>query len=275
MSGHPTVTIAHALPGRLRAYLSTAPSDAVRFVESVRGHEGLEEVSLTPLTRSVLARFDPAEITGEEVVTRIALALSLGMGGVPVRILKTPESEILTNGAAFAGVLSGTALVLRLAGMRPGGGILEKAAALGTGAAVAEHGWREVRERGYFDPEVLSLTYLLAAVLRGDYARGAFITWTLAFGRHLLAPAPEAVEIRPVRRPGAEGEPERYELVVVPDAARQAPLFQVLRTMTRYLAPGGRSGAGMMEEMRAVSSAHGEMIEGLGWMRSGIPVHFQ
>jgi hypothetical protein len=242
----------------------------------VKGHAGLETVAFTHVTRSVLVTFDPRQVRREEVVMRIALALSLSMGDVPVAILKSPQSEILTNGAAFAGILTGTALVVKwLSRGAQAARTVEQVAAGGTGVAVLQHGWREVRERGYFDPEVLSLTYLITSSLRGDYARGALITWMLSFGRHLMSGAGEGVEIRPMQREARDGGPPRYEVVVVEGVSRQAPLFRFLQSVVRYFAAAGAPGGrGLIDEMRAVSRAHGEMVEGLGWMRQDIPIIF-
>ena len=272
----PIVTITPSIPGRLRVYLSTLPNEPDRFVDSIKGHPGLEEIAITAVTRSVLVHFDPRQVTREEVVMRIALALSLSKGEAPVTVLKRPESEVLTNGAAVTGILTGVALGLQLLTGAAKNRAFERAAAFGTGAAVLQHGWREVRERGYFDPEVLSLTYLVAAILRGDYARGALITWMVTFGRHLAAGGGEGVEIRPMRQESREGESPRYELIVAPGASQQAPLFSLLQSFARYFtaAGGGPGQAGMINELRAVSTAHGETLEGLGWMRHDIPTHF-
>jgi len=270
-----TATISHAIPGRLRVYLSAAPKDVGRFTESILGHAGLESVEFTELTRAVLVRFDPRQVTSEEVVMRIALALSVSMGDIPATILKSPESDILTNGAAVTGILTGTTFLLRWLLGTAQGQTLQRIAAMGTGAVVLQHGWREIRARGYFDPEVLSLAYLVTAVLRGDYARGALITWMLVFGRHLLTSLPQGVEIRPMQRESEPGEPGRYELVVAPGSSQRAPLFSVLQSLARYLAvAGGADHSGLLNELRAVSNAHGEMLDGLGWMRHDIPMHF-
>jgi hypothetical protein len=275
MNPKPSVTIGHTIPGRLRVHLSIAPPDPEGFIASIKGHAGLDQVAYTPVTRSVLTRFDPWQITREEVVMRIALALSLCHGETPVQVFRKPESEVLTNTAAAAGLVTGAAVARQWLSGGSKATLFAKLAALATGGAIVEHGWRETREQGYFDPEVLSLTYLAAALLRGDYARGAFITWMIAFGRHLLAAAPEGVEIRPMRRESDDGSPPRYEIAIVPGVSQQAPLFQVLQSFVRYFAADGGPGqAGLIKELRTVSSAHGEMVEGLGWMRDDIPLHF-
>jgi hypothetical protein len=221
--------------------------------------------------------FDPRKVTREEVVLRIALGLSLSLGDMPVAVLRSPESEVLTNSAASAGIVTGVALLLPWfsTGARVARTV-QRLAAWCTGAAVLQHGWREIRERGYFDPEVLSLTYLLTSSFRGEHARGAAITWMLSFGRHLLAGAGEAVEIKPMQRESKSGSPPRYEIVVVEGGSQQAPLFRVLQSVVRYfsLAEGGGQ-PGLIKELRAVSSAHGEIVEGLGWMRNDIPLHFK
>ena len=59
----------------------------------VREHPGMESISFSPLTRSILARFNPHEISQEEIVLRIAFHLSLDFNAQPVRLLAVPEQS--------------------------------------------------------------------------------------------------------------------------------------------------------------------------------------
>lgn len=277
MMQKPAVTMSHSIPGRLRVHLSIVPGDVGRFTEAVKGHAGIEALDYTARTGSVLVHFDPRQVTREEIVMRIALALSLDANDAPVSIQKGPESQILTNGAALAGILTGTALFVQFLGRTATLPVLlGRLAAMCTGAAVLQHGWREVREQGLFDPEVLSLSYLIAASLRGDYTRGALITWILAFGRHLAAGAGETVEIRPVQHAAGDGVPPQYAMMVAEGASREAPLFSILQSFMQYFSTAAvPSHGGLLGELRTVAQAHGEMLDGLGRMRHNIPMRFR
>jgi hypothetical protein len=276
MSQRPTVTLVHALPGRVRARLSVAPPDPERFAQAVKGHPGLHAVTYTPATRSVLVRYDPPAITPQELLMRMALALSLDFGHVPVVIHGQPESHVIVDSAAGAGILTSVTFLAQLLRRGASNPMLDRLSAAATGGAVLEHAWRETRERGYFDPEVFTLLYLVTAAMRGDFLRGALVTWVIVFGRHLAGEPAAGVEVRPVRgaRPG--DEPNQYEVVIIPSPSRQAPLFRVLQSLAGVVTSGAAPGqAGLLEEMRHVANAHGEMVEGLGWMREGVPIRFE
>src|SRR5208283_416014 len=93
VSKKPVVTVVHSLPGRVRARLSVAPRDVQRMLAGVREHPGMESISFSPITKSILARFKPHEIRQEEIVLRIAFHLSLDCDSAPVRLLAEPEQR--------------------------------------------------------------------------------------------------------------------------------------------------------------------------------------
>ena len=107
----PVVTVVHSLPGRVRARLSVAPRDVQRMLAGVREHPGMESISFSPITRSILARFNPHEISQEEIVLRIAFHLSLDCDSAPVRLLAEPEQRPALGGSA---AVSAAALALSL-----------------------------------------------------------------------------------------------------------------------------------------------------------------
>ncbi len=110
-SKKPVVTVVHSLPGRVRARLSVAPGDVQRMLAGVREHPGMESISFSPITRSILARFNPHEISQEEIVLRIAFHLSLDCDSAPVRLLAEPEQRPALGGSA---TVSAAALALSL-----------------------------------------------------------------------------------------------------------------------------------------------------------------
>ena len=62
-SEKPVVTVVHSLPGRVRTRLSVAPQDVQRMLAGIREHPGMESISFSPITKSILARFNPHEIS--------------------------------------------------------------------------------------------------------------------------------------------------------------------------------------------------------------------
>ena len=66
-------------------------------------------------------------------------------------------------------------------------------------AAVAEHGYQELHVRGSFDPEVMSVVYLINSVGKPGAVRASLLAWIITFGRHLV-PRPPREQPYLVRR---------------------------------------------------------------------------
>lgn len=276
----PVVTVVHSLPGRVRARLSVAPRDVQRMLTGVREHPGMESISFSPITRSVLARFNPHEISQEEIVLRIAFHLSLDYDAHPVRLLAAPEGRGALGASA---VLSATALAVSLAmrGLKLSKGSptgWDWVAGLGTGWAVVDHAWKELRERGAFDPEVLALAYLLTAFVSGNFLTASVVTWLASFGRHLVELPPTGVQVRPVEVRGRGNGDARYEVLIGPDAdaPERVRVLSALQGLLKYAITGGGAHGfrSLLEELRDVSKVHGEVLEGFGRLRQGIPIRF-
>ena len=276
----PVVTVVHSLPGRVRVRLSIAPDNVQQMLAGVREHPGMESISFSPITRSILARYNPHEISREEIVLRIAFHLSLDSDFVPVRLLAEPEQPPALGGSA---TLSATALALSLLmhGLKMGKGSPTRwdwFAGLGTAWAVVDHAWEELRGRRTFDPEVLSLAYLATAFVRGNFLTASVVTWLASFGRHLVAIPPTGVQVRPMEVRSRKNGQSRYELVISPDldAPEQLRLLGTLQRLLKYAMTGGGAHPfrTLLEELQDVSKVHGEVLEGFGRMPQGIPIRF-
>ena len=279
-SRKPVVTVVHSLPGRVRARLSVAPGDVQRMLAGVREHPGMESISFSPITRSILARFKPHEISQEEIVLRIAFHLSLDCNSAPVRLLAEPEQRPAIGGSA---AISAAALALSLVihGLKMGSGSptrWDRFAGLSTAWAVVDHAWKELRESGRFDPEVLSLAYLVTGFVRGNFLTASVVTWLASFGRHLVAVPPTGVQVRPVAVRGRGNGESRYEVMIGPDvdAPERVRILSALQGLLKYAITGGGAHGfrSLLEELRDVSKVHGEVLEGFGRMPQGIPIRF-
>jgi hypothetical protein len=279
-SKKPVVTVVHSLPGRVRARLSVAPDDVQRMLAGVGEHPGMESISFAPITRSILARFHPHEISQEEIVLRIAFHLSLDCDSAPVRLLAEPEQRPALGGSA---TVSAATLVLSLVmhGLKTASKsptCWDWLAGLGTAWAVVDHGWQELRERGRFDPEVLSLAYLVTAFTRGNLLTASVVTWLASFGRHLLAIPPSGVQVRPMEVRGHGNGQSRYEVMIGPDldATERVRMLSALQGLLKYAITGGGAHPfrTLLEELQDVSKVHGEVLEGFGRMPQGIPIRF-
>ena len=268
--GKPVVTVVHSLPGRVRARLSVAPRDVQRMLAGVREHPGMESISFTPVTNSVLARFNPHAISRRKSYcaspfsSRWIAAWRAGpaLGGARAAARAGRRRRRFRRGAGRFACRSRTENGRGRSPTR-----WDWLAGLGTAGAVIDHAWKELRERGTFDPEVLSLAYLVTAFFRGNLLTASVVTWLASFGRHLVAVPPAGVQVRLVEVNGRGNGRSGYEMVIGPDvdAPERARMLGALQALLKYCNYRRRRlmpSAALLEELRDLSKVHGEVLEG-------------
>jgi hypothetical protein len=270
----PAVTIEHELPGRLRIRLSHALRQPERLRRLVAEHAGVAEVQYTAVSRSVLVRYDLRHISTEEIVIRIATGLSLEQDNAGIRVLTRPPTRELTDPAFYSGIALLAALALRGMGQyTAAGAALDRIAGLTTAGAALHHGWVDYRLRGNIHPEVLTVTYLLTALLSGNALPAATFTWISCFGRHLVRLPARGVEVRAAQT-SSHGTPPRFEVVVAPDLTPpdKMTLFGFIPTMLFRAITGGPLGqhVSLIEDIRRVAKMHNQVLEGVSDFRRGI-----
>ena len=275
----PAVTVVHSLPGRVRVRFSLPPNDPNRLMNAVRQHAGIGEIAYTPRSRSLLVHFDAHNISQEEITLRIAFQLALDQDGQPVRLLDAPDRTVLQDSAVLSAIGLATSLTLRAFQSKNRGPTrADWLAGFTTAWSIVDHGWREFRDRGFVDPEVLAVAYLAAALVRGNPLTASVVAWLTTFGRHLIEAPPTGVQVRPLEVPQSGRKSPQYELIVSPDtdAPDRVRIVQALQGALKYAMTGGGAHGyrSLLEELRDVSRVHGEVLEGYGRQRDGIPIRF-
>ncbi|MGO9311113.1 MAG: hypothetical protein ACLQDI_00075 [Syntrophobacteraceae bacterium] len=274
----PVVTVIHKLPGRIRLHLSVEPKDHQLMIASVKDHEGFESMTYTPVTRSVLINFDPKRVKREEILIRVALYMSLDQESHCAHIFSQPAKQEMSDSVFYSGISLLIALLLRLV-RGPGTKVswTEWIAGGSTAMAVLEHGWSEIKREGNFDPEVLSVVYLLIAVLRKNFLPAAIFTWVSTFGRHLVDIPSKGVELRPVKKSGQHDE-ARYEVEVstIKNADDKMIIFSAIPSILKYAFTGDSmmTGRNLLQKIQEVSELHGEVLDGIESFRDGITLKF-
>lgn len=271
MSTALSVKIRHELPVRLRLELSHPLVDVKTFSVMLRSHHGIAPVSYTPAVRSLLLSFDPLKIRKEELLVRVALCLSLQYNQRPVRIEHGFPTETLTLSVAISGILLLAAAACRATGFHANRyRKLDRLAGLATGSAVLSHASQELRRRGAYHPEVASAAFLMVGMLRGNAFRAAILTWFTAFGRHLLEPLGQTLEVRP-NVGDVHGE---VEAAIVPDTGWQSVL-RLLPELMRDLSGASRSHENLMEKLQDVTRLHDQVLDSLGPWNKGVTLRFE
>lgn len=281
MNQNPTVKIIHQLPGRLRIRLSNLPENPDNMVKKVREHPGIFEIKLTVITKSVLLSYDPSEISQEELILRIAVYISLENQHHPVNIYTDVDVKDMSQFAFFSGGLIIAALASRLFVNRVKlHSAFDWMAGIGTAYSIFNHGYSELKKRGNFDPEVLSIIYLLTAFMQGKFLPATFFTWITTFGRHLMDMPSKNVEIRPNVAADSDPKDPHYEVVITPISSLPGKknLLKLLPTVIMHATMGETSKAlqgTLLDEIKRVSQNHGEVLEGFQKFQSGIPIRIQ
>jgi len=271
------VKVVHSLPGRVRLRLSVLPDDAGKMIKTVKNHPGIENIGFSQVTRSVLLRYNPAETSQEELIIRVAVFISLENELQPVQVFSDTGVSEVSDTAFLSGFLILVSLASRIVPqLATWRNMFDWIAGVGTAYSIFDHGYEEFRERGNFDPEVLSVIYLLTSFSQGKFLPATLFTWIATYGRHLIRYSAQNVEIHPRRIADSPKNKPQYEVVI--DPINKLPgkkmLFRFLPMLIMNAAMGdkGRIAGTMMDEIRKVSQDHGEVLEGFGKFRNGIPI---
>jgi len=178
--------ILHALPGRLRVQIEK-PIDSEQIFRNV---SGVLRCSYNPKIQTLLIEYDPDAVSEENLIVRLAAVYACEKKTELLHIKHSEEKRFSmapTGGLALA--LIGLDGLLKLTGAQLAGisGWLSTGATL---AAVVEHGYQELQTRGSFDPEVMSIIYLINAIGKTNTFQASLLAWIVTFGRHLVPKAP-------------------------------------------------------------------------------------
>ncbi len=178
--------ILHALPGRLRVQIEK-PIDSEKIFRNVAG---VLRCSYNPKIQTLLIEYDPDAVSEENIIVRLAAVYACEKQTKLLHIKHSEEKRFSmapTGGLALA--LIGLDGLMKLTGAQLAGvsGWLSAGATL---AAVVEHGYQELQTRGSFDPEVMSIIYLINSIGKTNTFQASLLAWIVTFGRHLVPKAP-------------------------------------------------------------------------------------
>lgn len=178
--------ILHSLPGRLRIQVEK-PIDSEKIFRNVAG---VLRCSYNPKIRTLLFEYDPVTVVEDNLIVRLAAIYAQEKRTKLLHIKHSEEKRFSmapTGGMALA--LIGLDGLLKLTGAQLAGvsGWLSTGATL---AAVVEHGYQELQTRGSFDPEVMSIIYLINSIGKTNTFQASLLAWIVTFGRHLIPKAP-------------------------------------------------------------------------------------
>ncbi|MCT4595321.1 MAG: hypothetical protein N4A57_13810 [Anaeromicrobium sp.] len=261
------ITILHTLSGRLRLSLSWPPKNVEKFEKDVMGHAGIYSVKYSPITKSILIHYNPSEVDASEILIRVGLAVSVDHDLTAVEIsTKTAEKEFHSLDR-YAGISLTAAWAMKLTKLPLGiQNFLKWNAALSSIGSIIYHAWSEVKSHGVYDPEVLSVVYLINAMKKENFLPATTGTWLTAFGRHLIDASGEKMILQAFKVYDKEQSSTYYDVAIMPKKSIKDGkdlVGRLIYSMTKSIGLE-TSQIGWMKQMKNVSRSHGDILEGIG-----------
>ena len=175
-----------AMPGRIRFQLEKPIKSDVPFL----GIKGVTRCRYNPRIGTLLCEYDPEVISEEQLIVRLGAAYAAQTDASLLHIKRSEEEGFSMAPSGYLALLCiGLDGALSLAGS-PLTAFTRWLSTGATLAAVVEHGYQELHVRGSFDPEVMSVVYLINSVGKPGAVRASLLAWIITFGRHLVPRAP-------------------------------------------------------------------------------------
>lgn len=262
-----SIVVLHRLPGRIRLKLNRPPSNVHQLLTRVMKHEGIKKLSFSPISKTLVAEYTPSLISSTEILLRVGISLSKEFGGSSVRLeLKKTSIPMHVidyySGSAILAAMAAKLIKLPLASQM----YLNYNAGLSTTASVLKHAYAEVKHEGIYDPEVVSVVYLINSLIKGNFLVASAITWVATFGRHILEPKEESCLLKALEV--NEDDDKSYMDVEVHPMMETSSGKQSIRMVVQGLAKmiGLKPvhHVQLIDSIKKVSRAHHDVLEGVG-----------
>jgi hypothetical protein len=271
------VTVTHTLPGRLRLCLSHPPQKADKTEHMVMSHPGVMSVVYNGPTMNLLILYDPGKIAVEEIILRVALCLSVDYRLKPIFIKTSDINTPLGTMSILSGLSLLVAHTLSIFSVKPNPlSALHIICGLATTVAVSEHIFLDLKDKGRFHPEVLSIGYLLSSFLRGKVLKGATTAWIMTFARHLLEPPAKVLKLEAAASdPSCDAHRCEYEAKISRKLTTQGGTLGVLSHLPNlllgmYTDMQLTAEDRIFKEIQKLSVEHNDVLEGLEHLQRGI-----
>lgn len=186
------LTILSSLPGRLRLEFEQAPADPAAFGQI----PGMIGYRYNPTIRTLLCLYDQTILSEFDLLRNIAGLYAMQLNPKLIHVRHAEEPGFALNSSVWLAIAA-IGLDAIMAATATGSTIrtiTRWGSTLTTLTAVMEHGWEELNARGSFDPEVMSIVYLLNSLSKGTTLQASAMAWGLTFGQHLLPRDPRETE---------------------------------------------------------------------------------
>lgn len=215
MKQKPTIKVIHQLPHRVRIKLSQPITNKPFFCQIIKEKTKNTEIRYNHLIQTVLINFDPSEIRLQEIIYRVCTAFSLENGMVPIKLVEETTANPINRLSIYAGgmimfssiyaFLNRKSLTFNFVDTN-----IAKATLGVTGLSILEHAYLDTKRKGIFDPELLSVVYLLKNYIDSPKLSSLVLMWLTTFGRHLVVNYREVKDVNLLKVKSVDSQKTYY-----------------------------------------------------------------
>lgn len=213
----PTIVVVHKIKNRIRFKLSHSLRNIKLVENEFVNREGIKKFIYNDMTKSIVVEYNSELIKEEELIMRIIVMYSKNYGLTNIRLVYNSKKKSVPPMAYYSLLTFLIGGISKYIHMNKKMLEFVNWSVVGTTiGAIVEHASREINEKGYFDPEVVSVMYLINSVGKGKFLIPSMITWFATFGRHILGMSyrRNIIEVRKFKNKNLE---DYYDIIVNPD----------------------------------------------------------
>jgi hypothetical protein len=213
---NPSIVILHKMYNRVRVKISLPIRNEEDVKNMIMSTQGINSFEYSPITKSILVYFDHSKIEVEEVLIKITIAFSKEYGLIPIDIISKHPTRDMPKMAFYAAIsIAAASTSLTMKYNKNVQELLNWIAVGSTTGAVMDHAWMEIKKKGAFDPEVVSVMYLINSVFKGNFINSSALTWLTTFGRHIVSPTYDKIRFKVYEVRNKESSDIEYDVEII------------------------------------------------------------
>lgn len=192
------VDLVSSISGRVRLRVKEEAKDPKKILDNLKEKTNLKRGRYCNINKTFVLEYEANAVNLNNLVLTFCGFYSLDLGIREVKLnyrLSRKDTLGYSSIVSLFAILLDTGVnILGITSSKKAYGNFIRWALIGTTiGAIFEHGYKELNENGAFDPEVMSIMYLINSVNKEQYQNTesyifypALIAWLLTFGRHIL-----------------------------------------------------------------------------------------
>jgi hypothetical protein len=182
------LTVVHSVNGRLRLKLSHKLKDFQSAFEFTSQKGGINEFRYNATIKTLLIEYNALQIDENEILVRFGVEYCRQTKAKHIKVMYPQKKDSSIPTIGYVSLLFIFAnLGVQWIGLGPiSRNLMKWFSVTTTVGAIFEHGYKELNEKGAFDPEVMSIMYLIDSINKGKTTYSSAIAWAITFGRHVL-----------------------------------------------------------------------------------------